>query len=306
MWKLIRNSIFFLLPLLTALIILPVNERLKFQGLKEDCSNHGIWIYDRIYNNPDPIDIAFIGSSHTFNDINDKLITDNISKKKVVNLGYCRLGRNFSYALSKVLIGQRKVISLVIEVREDEDRYSHPIFPYIANTRDVVLPNPFFNRDIISDMWTHFAYKIELTQELLYQQEVEMPIQINDYGHGTSKDTVSVEFLEEVKVRRTKYKKPIPKLIRDFHEKFARVYLKKISKLCIENNVNLYFVYLPAYGSGVNKPKEYDTYSKYGDVLIPPMEIFEDKSHWCDENHLNEAGAKELSLWLSKLIENDW
>jgi len=45
------------------------------------------------------------------------------------------------------------------------------------------------------------------------------------------------------------------------------------------------------------------TYRKYGEVLIPPHEIFEDPDNWFDENHLNRAGASKLSAWVSGQIK---
>ena len=51
MKRLLRNIILFCVPLLVVLIILPVDKRSKYQGLEDDCFNHGIWIYDRVFNN---------------------------------------------------------------------------------------------------------------------------------------------------------------------------------------------------------------------------------------------------------------
>ncbi|NJM14980.1 MAG: hypothetical protein HC896_06000 [Bacteroidales bacterium] len=306
MKKLLRNIIFFFIPIIVVIAILPVDKRLKYQGLKDDCFNHGIWIYDRLFNNEKPIDIAFIGSSHTINGINDKLINENIECGKVVNLGYCRLGRNLSYVFLKELLTQKHIKHLILEVREDEDRYSHPIFPYVANSRDVLLPNPFFNRDILADIWTHLSYKTEIFQDIIYKQEKYAPLSTNDFGIASSNDTATSTYLDEIALKRSVLKPPLTKLERNFHMNFARKYLSKISKLCNKNNVQISFLYLPAYGSPYEKPKEFETYSKYGEILIVPKNILENKNNWHDDGHLNQAGAKELSLWLSDHINNNW
>lgn len=302
MKKLLRNIIFFFIPVLVVIAILPVNKRLKYHGLKDDCFNHGIWIYDRLFNNENPIDIAFVGSSHTINGINDKLINENIEYGNVVNLGYCRLGRNLSYILLKELIAQKQIKNLILEVREDEDRYSHPIFPYVANSSDVLLPNPFFNRDIVADIWTHLSYKTEIFQDFIYKQEKDVPIMTNDFGFASSKDTATIVHLDAMALKRSIPKPPLTKLERNFHMSFARKYLLKISKLCNKNNIQITFLYLPSYGSPYEKPKEFETYSKYGEILLVPKNILENKNNWHDEGHLNQTGAKELSLWLSDQI----
>jgi hypothetical protein len=306
MRKLIKNILCFLTPVLIIIIVLPVNKRLKYQGLKDDCFNHGIWIYDRIYSNTKPIDFAFLGSSHTINGINDKLISDNTKCGQAVNLGYCRLGRNLSYVLLKELISKRDIKLLILEVREDENRYSHPIFPYIAKSKDVILANPFFNKDILADVWTHFVYKIELLQTDFFQQGKAAPIRTENFGFASSKDTASFAVLDEVKLRRSIPKTPLTTLEEDFHGSFSKGYIKKISALCDKNNIRITFLFLPSYGSIVHKPNQYDNYSKYGEVLIAPKHIFENQTNWYDENHLNQTGANELSFWLSDKINNSW
>lgn len=304
MKKLIKNIFIFLLPVLVIIVLMPVNNRFKYQELKDDCFNHGIWIYDRIYNNEKPVEVAFLGSSHTVNGINDQVISENIDCGEAVNLGYCRLGRNLSYVLLKELILKKNIKHLILEVNEDEDRYSHPIFPYIASSRDVMLPNPFFNRDIVFDIWTHLAYKIEILQDVVFQHEKEVYIRTNDYGFASSKDTASSALLDEIKIKRSVPRKPLTKMERDFHLNFARVYLKRINKLCDEHNIQITFLYLPSYGSPHANPKEYENYIQYGEILIPPKHILEKQTNWHDENHLNQTGANELSLWLSDKINN--
>jgi hypothetical protein len=306
MKKLIKNMLVFIIPVIVIIAVIPVDNRFKYQGLKDDCFNHGIWIYDRIHDNDGPIDVAFLGSSHTINGINDKLISDNINCGQAVNLGYCRLGRNLSYVLLKEIVSQKKIKHLILEVREDEDRYSHPIFPFIAGSRDVLFPILFFNRDIFADIWTHLAYKIEILQDIIYQHEKSVPIRTNDHGFASSKDTASINLLDAVKLQRSIPKKPLTKLERNFHENFARGYLKKISKFCGENNVRITFLYLPSYGMVLDKPLEYRTYIKYGEVLIPPKHIMEKQANWFDDDHLNQTGANELSLWISHKINTNW
>lgn len=304
MKKIYRNIILFLLPLLVLILILPVNQRLKYIGLKHDCFNHGIWIYDRIFNNQEPVDIAFLGSSHTINGINDQLIQRNIRKGNlsVVNFGYCRLGRNLDYVLLKEILKKKHPKYLFLEVREDEDYYSHPIFPYIASDKDVLFPWPFFDRDILTDIWTHFSYKIELIQDRIFSKALSTPVRRNDFGFASSPDTVSEKSLIKDKQKQNSHKTKLTPFERNFHMCFARGYLKRIHKLCNENHIKIIFLYLPSYGTFLSKPKEYKTYLKYGEVWISPMQIMQNPAHWHDENHLNRAGARAISLWLAGKI----
>ena len=135
----------FVSPFLVLIFVIPVDSRMKFEGLKDDCFNHGIWIYDRIHNNEKATDIVFLGSSLTINSINDPLIEQGLDNTtSVVNFGYCRLGMNMNYALWKEVLKKKKPRYLILEVREGGGRYGHPIFPYVAASEDVILPNVFF------------------------------------------------------------------------------------------------------------------------------------------------------------------
>jgi hypothetical protein len=298
MKKLVRNLLFFILPVLIIISLIQVNKRSNYLGLKDDCANHGIWIYDRITSNNKKIDIAFIGSSHTINGINDKLISERLKTKEAVNFGYCRFGRNLSYVLLKEIYERKKIKQLVLEVTENEDQYSHPVFPFLASTKDVLFPNLFFNRDIITDIWSHFAFKIEIFQDKFYSDELKTPLNTRDFGKLNSTDTASVNLLDATK--NTVNKKS--KFEQDFRANFARVYLRKISDFCKENKIQLTFLYIPSYVERTAKPIENQTYIKYGKVLIPPRRILNKQANWYDENHLNQSGADELSVWVSNQL----
>lgn len=302
MKRFIQNIALFIVPILLIIAVLPVDNRLKYKGLKDDCFDHGIWIYDRIHHNKEEIDIAFLGSSHTINGINDSLISSQINPSKAVNFGYCRLGRNFSYALLQEILTQKKVRHLILEVREFEDRYSHPIFPFIGNSSDVLFANPFFNRDLFSDIWTHLAYKTELIQDYIYNPNNSENIRHEAYGFASSSDTAKTDLWSEIIPKQKKAAIKLTTIEQNFHANFARVYLRKVSELCKKNQVKLTFLYIPSFGMILDKPSEYTTYEQYGAVLIPPKNIFTNPYNWFDKNHLNQTGAEQLSLWVAKQL----
>lgn len=302
MKKLLQKSLLFVAPIILLLALLPVNRRFKYQGLKDDCFNHGLWIHDRIFVNKDPIDLAFIGSSHTINGIDDQLINEKLANAKVTNLGYCRLGRNLSYILLKETLETKKPKHLILEVREGEDRFSHPVFPFIATTDEVLLPSLLFNADIFVDIWDHFVSKIDISQDYLYENAA--PIRTNEFGFASSPDTVSKELLDEIELKPPKKEKS--DLERTFHSKFALSYLERINDLCQENNITMTFLYLPSFGTHKTVPSEYENYLKYGKVLLLPKEMLQNKDLWSDEGHFNQAGAHELALWVSDKIKTEF
>ncbi len=290
-----------MLPVLLGLLVLPVNKRLKYEGLINDCFNHGIWIYDRIHYNEKPVDIAFLGSSHTINGVNDRLIEQGLEDQdlNVANFGYCRLGRNLSYVMLKEILSEKSPKYVVLEVREDESKYSHPIFPFVAKTTDVILANPFFNKDLFADIWTHLAYKVDLTQQIIYERQSEIPNKVHDFGFATSKDTATMALLDDASARRSHSPKEVTPLERKIQLSYPRNFLRKMAHQCQNNGIEIIYLYLPVYGSKQKLPKEYKTYSTYGRVLIPPQSIIEDPSNWFDDSHFNQTGANKLASWLT-------
>jgi hypothetical protein len=302
MKRLIKNTLIFTLSLVLLILVFPLNRRLLFQELTDDCSNRSIWINDRIFNNDKPIDIAFLGSSHTINGVNDKLIEEKL-KTNIANIGYCRLGENLIYILLKEMLKTKNVKTIIIEVREDEDRYSHPIFPYIAETKDVLLANPLYNRDLFSDYYRHIYYRLEVIKNYIFGNLKKNQINKENYGFSSSADTASLDLLNRIKEKQNIRKPKSSRFERDFYMKFSRTYLEKINKICKKQNIKIFFLYLPSYESKTQIPLEFFTYIKYGKILFPPKRIYSKTTNWYDDNHLNQTGANELSNWLASELQ---
>jgi len=71
---------------------------------------------------------------------------------------------------------------------------------------------------------------------------------------------------------------------------------------CKDAGIDLYFLYLPGYGTQANRPQELHFYENLGSVLLPPDSIFVNPENFFDPDHLNQKGARMLSKWLSQQI----
>lgn len=301
MKRFVLHIVVFIIPLLLLIIIFPVNKRLLYRNLSDDCFDHGIVLYDRIYNNPKDINIAFLGSSQTVNGIDDQLIESklNSEKLKVANFGYCRYGVNLYYLFINELIRNKNLKAIVIEVREDENKYSHPVFPYIANNSDVLCASVLYNRDYFSDCYHHFYYKLEVLHKQIFHELKNKEIRKDDFGFAPKTDTAKLSELIEIKKQRAIPGTELSLTQRNFFMKYPRSYLEKIHRQCLRNNIRIIFLYIPPYGTKVKFPKENHIYQKYGTVLIPPCSLFENTNYWYDVNHLNQAGAEVFSEWIA-------
>lgn len=301
MKRLFGNITVFLIPVLIGLYFLPLNERRKFEGLVNDCENRGIWMHDRLFlNTSQPVDIAFIGSSHTINGVDDQLISDSL-RLNVLNLGYCRLGRNLQYSLLKKLLETRKPKLVILEIDRVENAGGHPVFPFIADSKDVLFADGWLNRGYFSDAWLHFTYKLETFQDELYVRDTTVE-QSSVFGHGASAEPADAAFLRSIaQQRRTEGK---GSLINQYaRSTFAMDYVGRMAQLCKKNDVRLKFLFLPGYGTTLNADHLRKQYVEFGPVLFPPHELLNNPFNWHDEDHLNQRGAEQLSEWLQEVLK---
>lgn len=304
MKKLFLRLLIFIVPILALLYLLPVNNRLLYAGLSSDCGNRAIWLHDWLYNNPKTADIVFLGTSHTINGIDDEYVEQQLKSKniKIINMGYCSFGVNLYYHLLKELIKHKKPRQIVIEIRNEEDRYTHPIFAYVSSNSDVLTEPLLFNRDYLKDNYMHLYYKLEVIHNLTFGNTTNATIRTENYGCRNFSDTAPSDMLNNIKTERQKPHPPEPKWESDFNMAYPRAWYTRIGKLCRDNNISIIFLYIPAFGEPYKLPEEYSTYTQYGKVLMPPDSLFGNIHYWFDEGHLNKAGAKALSEWIAAQI----
>ena len=128
---------------LAVVLILPYNKQFGYNRMLESCSR-GDWLYQRIFKNEIPVDIAFIGSSRTICAVNDSLLESYLGVH-VANLAFCRYGRSLHYSLFKDLLRKKTPEMVVLEIRAEESRFGHPDFAHIADMEDLLLPVSYKN-----------------------------------------------------------------------------------------------------------------------------------------------------------------
>ena len=305
MVKFTLKIVIFFSMIFIIIMTLPEDRELVYDGLENDCANHGSWMHDRIYKNPEPVDIAFVGSSHTMNGIDSKLIQNKLNDQSVLNFGYCRMGRNVHYILTRELIEKKHPKIIVLEIREFENPYSHPIFAYMAENRDLFSSYPWFNKDWFSDLSVAFEYRLQILQEQLWKGREQRYYDQRHFSRIALTDTATVEELSNKQREKEEGYKPAPWKV-NFNNIYPMHYLQRIMRLCEETDTKLILLYIPAYGDANQQPYQVEKLAKDVPVWLPPSGIWGDKNHWHDPNHLNQSGAEELSNWVvGKLIEEN-
>jgi hypothetical protein len=296
-----------MIPIVT-LFMLPYSEEFAYQYIENDCYNHGSWIYDRINHNKAPVDVAFIGSSHTIHAIQDKKMEELLGQNlHITNFGYCRYGRNMEYLILKMLLEHKSPNLIVIEVHEDEEKNSHDIFPYLADVKDLLIPPSAFDRDYFSDLFHGGSARMEYFKARYIFRKTYPEPSAELFGYAASDRIVKgTELDENYRSWQKRFNRINPEIIEDFQTGFPFAYLKKMVNIIREKNISLLFIYLPDSGSKLQKPKYASFYANIAPLLIPPQSIFNEPSNWMDASHLNDKGSEILSTWLAGQLKSEW
>lgn len=279
----------------------PFDKEFGYHIIKNNCYDHAAWMYNRMKSDVG-MDVVFIGSSRTIHAIPDSLMEKHIQVQDekdahIVNFGYCRFGRNFDFEVVKDLLESKRISILVLEIREDEDQYSHPDFPYIADAHDVLNP-VFFNQKYFNDIITALKVRIEFQKSRLSirpQSAYTSSMKQTLFGYGSSDKILDADQLSAIAPDE---EADTSSLLREVKMNFPKYFITKIVSIAKEHHVEIYFLYLPGYSRIPSVPKELVFYNKLGTVLIPPSEIFSTASNFIDENHLNDSGSGKLAVWL--------
>lgn len=299
--------LFFGLAFLAGIILFlcPYSSEFSRHYIKDDCYNHGAWIFDRITHNATPTDIAFIGSSHTIHAFQEKEIEQIFENQyHVANFGYCRFGRNLEFVFIKELLKYKSPRLLVIEVHEDEPKNSHDIYPYLAGTTDLLSTPTLVNRDYFADVFTGLSARMEqFKSNYIFFEKYPAP-DLNPYGYGESDRIAPAEELklnEQVWSKRLKNR--LNAQFENIQLKYPLAYLNKSLGLAKAKNIQVIYVYLPEYGSGLKEPLRMKEYEKTGEVLILPDSILKNTGNWMDATHFNNKGAKLVSIWMAQKLK---
>lgn len=305
---LLKIALYFSLMMIpiAALFLAPYSKEFAYHYIENDCYNHGAWIYYRITKNQTPIDVAFIGSSHTIHAFQEKKMAELLgSSYHLTNLGYCRYGRNLQYSILKLLLQHKSPKLIVLEVSEDEEKNSHDIFPYIAETGDLLFTPTLINRDYFSDLYYGASARLECFKATYIFDKKFQETDNRLYGYGDAERTATKEEMNDnEKAWKRRHERKTLKSVEDVQLRYPLAYLKKMVELIKGKNIPIVLVYLPEFGSKLRNPKHLEYYQNMAPVIIPPQSVFDDPANWMDASHLNDKGSEILSIWMASQLND--
>lgn len=296
-----------LLPLagVVLLFVLPPDKKYNFSFTHDNCLGQGTWIYNRLYSDTTNIDVAFVGSSHTICAINDSLIENEFTNAGKIfhaaNIAYCRLGRNLHYTFVNQLFSCKKTKYIVLEVSERENKTGHPEFGYFAEATDVFNPIWLFNSRVPVDIFDALLVRFFNSREKLTCTYVSRDVPNRLYGYMSASQTADTAQLRMAKDKNAKQSHRAKGLSHWFNNRYSFTYIERMKEVALAHKSELFFLYLPAYGS-LPEPEEAAFYKSKGNLLVPPAEILNNTANWKDPDHMNDKGAQEISTWISKKL----
>jgi hypothetical protein len=339
MRRLSRPLPFLALTLMVALAgsiaccFLPHDRYILFQTVaaESDYSFPLKWIYERIYDDPTAIDIAFVGTSHTQSGVNSAVVESTLrahgDPAHVVNFALPFLGRDLEYLIVKELLTTRTIRQLVIELQESEPIYPHPAFQRLADPADILSAPMLLNTGYLLNLVTLPQRQVSLFARSCFPSlfGLHPAFAPADYAGPHWDDTYAMHTRQGFDNPRTAVHPPaffdpyVLNLRRAAAENQALArwleflpfrhnllyrynwhYLEAMIALAQQHKVGIVFLYLPSF-NGPDSPDDVAAFSRLAPVLVP-RQALENAALWQNVGHFNAAGAEELSRWLGTML----
>jgi len=295
-----------LLLIVMFIAFLPVPEQVRYESLSNDAIRIKE-IHERIVANPKPIDVAFIGTSHTWNGVSDSEIESLLSTAgtsvAVANLASSWPGRDINLFLIKQLLRHKNPRLIILEIQEHEYRGGHGVLPYVANLSDMFccrfFLDPHFPRNFLSYLKRQTLNSLTLIlrggSELVGADPADfgwMPLTRTGrpFHPALSSNTPSITRVKELGYVAT--------------SAYGLDVVRRIVRLARERRVDVAFLYLPEFAYA-NRPPVVSIryYTELGPVLRIPATISKDPTMWFDKAHLNLDGSKLLAFKLAADVQ---
>lgn len=320
---------------LLVMIMLPHDTYTRWQAVKIEAFARLGWIYERIHYDDTPIDIAFIGTSHTMMGINTQSFEDGLAAAgvrsddkrclQVVNLAVPSYGRDLHWIIGRELLKNRHIKTLVLEVFENETRKAHPLFVHVADTDDILEAPILINQNYLHNLVRLPYRQLALAIKSLSPESFGLKTHFDpaDYD-GSNVDNTRIINVDGAALS------PVRDHVMDFHQLEATSkanlaaknlhmlgdwgqayeyavpnhYLTALLDLAKEQGVNVVFLYLPQYGMPP-RPVDEHPYQGRGDWIYV-NDLLQHPDYWFDEAHLNAQGAAEVTRRVQSEFVSRW
>jgi hypothetical protein len=309
-------------------VLLPHNRYIRYQQFDYSDLFKLRWVYERIHDDPTPIDVAIIGSSRVEAALSGPDLAAALSDKlgrpiHVANLAVPYEGRNLHYIVAKELLASHPETKLILISVVERADISHPAFRYIADTKDILgaplVINHYYAADAAFLPYRQMSYFVQSAAPSWFGKSCTFR---KDYL-GNWDSTRSFRIPGGRLIDRSLVGPP-QKLIQEsaelkaglgnadgywvkpsawyaLNEPLEPEYTANIAALAKQRGALVVFVHLPFYSS---KPGQYDhaAYEKLG-PLLDAQQFSDNAQFYADGGHFNRYGIEKISPWIASAID---
>ena len=314
-----------LIGVMVGVSCLPHNRFIRFQTLRGTLHERAEWVYERIHDDPTPIDVLIVGSSRTAAALDPVALQGLLSADaglKVANLSFAEPGTDLAFFVLREALRTRSVKIAVVGVSSHESKQGHPAFKDLADVEDLLHAPVLVNWRYLSNI----AY-IPMRELKLFAASIAPGL----FGYRTvfdpgaypgpdidlrhrfpvipsrTKPRDEDRIAAAIDADRRRYERDarrvyLPAALADVEFASERVYFKAMAALCGQYGTKLVFVYLPFY-AGRDDMLDTAFYGRLGPVLFPPASITADPKNYDDVVHLDERGSRAMTAWLADRLK---
>jgi len=310
--------------LCVAAAALPDNEYQRYETLEKTIQNRIRWIYERVHDDPAPVDVALIGSSRFGAGISVPQLEAGLRRLgtpvRAVNFSLPENGRDLNWVLLDQLLTTKTPRLLVIGVIEKPGRYGHPAFKYVAPAAAVADPAYFGNLDYLHNL-IYLPYRqMRLFAAVHFPELLGLPLTFDPARYpgsnlettGTTRTGDNILLARDRVVPRAhldalvaRYRRGLnPPILgsrlADVEFGDERTYIRRMVALARAKHVRVAFLYM-TYFSGGDAIQERPFYTQYGPIIDASW-VATHPEWFTDAVHLNKFGAQALTAWLAPRV----
>ncbi len=315
------------LAVLVLLVSLPHDRYHRFQSYDNGTTRKADWIYERLHFDATPVDVAILGTSRSGAALSGPGIEAafcEVTGRRihVANLSIPQTGRDIHYIIGRELFRTKTPRVVSLELNENQWRWSHPGFVFLAEPADIVtaplLLNPSYFLNLLRlpgrqaerfletatgnppirpsfDLSAYVGPHLDRTRTIA---RIDGTVRFKNTSPPPEKLTrAATRRLQNISAPYI-----LPAFLRDLEYRLPRYYTDAIRAEGKARGANLQFHFLPIFTNETLPPYMVKEFVRDDPIVDLAGGDFAEPSNWFDATHLNEDGAALASDQFSRFL----
>jgi hypothetical protein len=312
-------------------LALPHDTAIRYRSFQDTIFDRLGWIYDRIANDPTPIDVLVIGPSREARGVNADYVQQALAARgveaSIANLSIPAAGVDWQISVLRETLKHHPEVKLVIwGVVEALPRDGHQAFADLATPGEILSSPWLINRNLPGDIAQLPYRQMELALATELPDAFELSRDFDpaaypgprpdhrlfsapDFDPETDRAQNSTPEHAEALVResRNRHREITPPVLPGPLQRFefgvSRHYIRELGKLARAHDFEVAFLFLPFF-DGYPDAIEADWLAERGAYWGAGF-LRDDPDNFGDAAHLSQTGMEALTPWLADRIAEE-